>query len=157
MAITINHAENCTFIEKQIVEKQVVEKMYVQNQSIESQKPQSDSPAINMQDHPLWKYIVLNEKGQIIIECLTSLVKSRTHPKDQLAPIKAAMEYKPMLLSQDITIESINNEFGLQISQDTFNNWIKGYHNCKYDDSELEVFKENFDYQIMGKNVNSGL
>lgn len=106
---------------------------------------------------PFAKFVMISDKVDEILKCLHQLVGSQSTPKDQLAPIKAAIEYKPRLISDDVTVKDINDEFNLSISAGTFGNWIRGHHGTQYDDEDLKVYKEIFDNQIMHKNVNSGL
>lgn len=106
---------------------------------------------------PFVKFVMISDKVDEIVRCLHQLVGSQSTPKEQLAPIKAAIEYKPRLISDDVTVKDINDEFNLSISAGTFGNWIRGHHGTQYDDEDLKVYKEIFDDQIMHKNVNSGL
>lgn len=100
---------------------------------------------------PLDQYILLFSRKADILTCLHQLVKSQITPKDQLAPIKAAMEYKPKMLADTITVDVINQEFGLNISEDTFKNWIKGNRGYQYTQDEILSYHEIFDDQIMHK------
>ena len=106
---------------------------------------------------PFAKFVMISDKVDEILKCLHQLVGSQSTPKDQLTPIKAAIEYKPRLISDDVTVKDFNDEFNLSISAGTFGNWIRGHHGTQYDDEDLKVYKEIFDDQIMHKNVNSGL
>lgn len=106
-------------------------------------------------ESPLTQYVMLADKVDTIMVCLRRLVGSQSTPKEQLAPIKSAMEYSPRLLSNDITLDAINNEFGLNISDATFGNWIRGHRGYKYDENEFTVYWTIFDDQIMAKNVKS--
>lgn len=106
---------------------------------------------------PFAKFVMISDKVDEILKCLHQLVGSQSTPKEQLAPIKAAIEYKPRLISDDVTVQDINDEFKLSISAGTFGNWIRGHHGTAYDAEDLKVYKEIFDDQIMHKNVNSGL
>lgn len=109
-------------------------------------------------EHPISQYVQLADKAESIIQCLHQLVQGATRQaKKQLAPIKAAIDYSPRLISNDVTYEAIREEFGVAFSEDSFKNWIKGNRGNKYEEDELQPFWEIFDDQIMHKNVNSGL
>lgn len=122
----------------------------------QTEKEKEDSSDSQSQS-PFAKFVMISDKVDEILRCLHQLVGSQSTPKDQLAPIKAAIEYKPRLISDDVTVQDINDEFKLSISAGTFGNWIRGHHGTQYDDEYLTVYKELFDDQIMHKNVNSGL
>lgn len=119
---------------------------------------EAEGEIVDLQMHPLSQYVQLADKAESFIGCLRQLVNGATkQAKKQLAPIKAAIDYSPRLISNDVTYEVIKEEFGIAFSEESFKNWIKGNRGNKYEEDELQPFWEIFDDQIMHKNVNSGL
>lgn len=119
---------------------------------------EEEGESVDEQIHPLSQYVQLANKAESIIGCLRQLVNGATkQAKKQLAPIKAAIDYSPRLISNDVTYEAIKEEFGIAFSEESFKNWIKSNRGYQYDEEELQPFWEIFDDQIMHKNVNSGL
>lgn len=107
---------------------------------------------VDAQSHPIAQYIQLADRTSSIIQCLHQLVNGATpQAKNQLAPIKAAIDYSPRLISNDVTCEVIKEEFGIAFSEDSFKNWIKGNRGNKYEEDELQPFWDIFDDQIMHK------
>lgn len=99
-------------------------------------------------DSPFAKYICLYSITEIIINCLHRLIESQTEPKEQLAPLKAAMEYSPKLVMHNVPVSVFNEEFKLSIAETTYNNWIKGHHGFSYKEGELSAYKEIFQFEI---------
>lgn len=94
-------------------------------------------------DHPLAPYIRRGDKVDIILDWLHRAIMVQKSPKEQLAPIKAAMECRPQAVNRSLTFDVFNLEFGLTVSEGTWDNWINGHHGCKFDDSELNDYEED--------------
>lgn len=96
-------------------------------------------------EHPLTPYIRRGDKVTILLDWLHRAVDVQSQPKEQLAPIKAAMECRPQAISYTLPREVFNREFNLNISDDSWKDWIKSYHNKTYihdDVDELKMYKE---------------
>lgn len=94
-------------------------------------------------DHPLAPYIRRGDKVDIILDWLRRAIMVQSTPKEQLAPIKAAMECHPQAVNRSLTFDVFNQEFGLTVSESSWDNWIKGHHGTKYADSELNDYEED--------------
>lgn len=111
----------------------------------------------NLQASAFSQYIMLTKEVDIIIKCLHQLVDSQNSPKNQLAPIKAAIEYKPHLINSNLPLEVFNSEFNLDIAKSTYGNWIRGHHGSTYREDELKVYWDIFKHEITPQNVKSAL
>lgn len=111
----------------------------------------------NLQASAFSQYIMLTKEVDIIIKCLHQLVDSQNSPKNQLAPIKAAIEYNPHLINSNLPLAVFNSEFNLNIAKSTYGNWIRGHHGSKYREDELKVYWDIFKHEITPQIVKSAL
>lgn len=93
-----------------------------------------------MAEHPIASYVMDPSKIKEIVDWLHQNVKAGNKPKEQLAPIKAALDCKPKALNPNLTFEVVKQEFGLTMSQESYKNWINGNRGYDYDNSELEDY-----------------
>lgn len=89
---------------------------------------------------PMAEYIMREEKVVAVIDWLRRSIVGQPTPKAQLAPLKAAMECRPRAVNSTLPCGVFNKQFGLNVSEITYKNWILGYHQFKYDASELEDY-----------------
>lgn len=96
--------------------------------------------------HPMARFVMRPEKAEAVINEMRHLVSSQpaNSPKDVLAPLMAAMTCKPRAIMQHVTCEAFVKEFGVQVSEDSFKNWIKGYHDTRYEEGYLDDYEELF-------------
>lgn len=87
--------------------------------------------------HPLATYVMRVEKAEKIIEWMRHVIHAQTTVKDQLAPLKAALECEPKAIMFNVTVDAYNREFGLTISPAAFDDWIKGYHGKQYEEKDI--------------------
>jgi len=91
-------------------------------------------------EHPLSPFIRRSDKVDTILDWLHRAIMGQQQAKDQIAPIKAAMDCKPQAVNSTLPFDVFNSEFQLEVSEGTWNNWIKGHHKAKYADGELDCY-----------------
>lgn len=89
---------------------------------------------------PMAEYIMREDKVRAVTDWLRRSIVGQPTPKAQLAPLKAAMECRPRAVNSTLPCSVFNKQFGLNVSEVTYKNWILGYHQFKYDASELEDY-----------------
>lgn len=104
-------------------------------------------------EHPIANYIRRGDKVDVIIDWLHRAINGQQTPKEQIAPIKAAMECKPKAVNDTLPFDVFNQEFGLTISKDTWENWTRSYHSRIYTEDELKDYKDELQ-EIMNQNCN---
>lgn len=77
-----------------------------------------------MRAHPLAQYVYVSSRAQAVIGWLKQEVNTEAKAKEQLAPIRAAMDYP--VIRKDAPFEALKRELGLTVSEDSFKNWVKG-------------------------------
>lgn len=98
------------------------------------------SLSIDLEEHPLAPFIRKSDKVEAILDWLHRAIMGQQQAKDQIAPIKAAMDCKPQAVNSTLPFVVFNSEFHLEVTEGTWNNWIKGYHKAKYADGELDCY-----------------
>lgn len=86
---------------------------------------------------PMSQYVTRYDKINEVLTWLHTNIDNHSEPKDKLEFLKAAIECRPRAIQDSITVEVFNLEFKTKISADTFRNWIKGYHDSRYDESDF--------------------
>lgn len=74
--------------------------------------------------HPLAPYVYVATKAKAVISWLQNEVNTEAKAKEQLAPIRAAIDYS--VIRKDAPYETVKKELGLTVSEDSFKNWVKG-------------------------------
>lgn len=77
-----------------------------------------------MRAHPLAQYVYVSNRAKTVIGWLKQEVNTEAKAKEQLAPIRAAMDYP--VIRKDAPFEALKRELGLTVSEDSFKNWVKG-------------------------------
>lgn len=104
-------------------------------------------------EHPIAEYIRRGDKVEVIIDWLHRAIKGKTSPKEQIAPIKAAMNCKPQAVNETLPFDVFIQEFKLSMSKDTWENWTRGYHSCVYTENDLKDYIAELQ-AIMNQNCN---
>lgn len=92
--------------------------------------------------HPLVSYICRGDKVKEVLDWLHRHIIGQKTAKQQIAPIKAAMECKPKAVNDTLPVEVFNQEFGLTIAKDTWENWTRSYHSRVYTEGDLKDYKD---------------
>lgn len=91
-------------------------------------------------DHPLGKFIPNKAKVQRIVDWIgANMAGQRTH-KDLLLPLKAAMEVRPRAVASGVTREAFVEQYGEEVSEESWKKWIRGNRDTSYDAEELDSY-----------------
>ncbi len=74
--------------------------------------------------HPLASHVYLLNKAKDVISWLQNEVNTEARAKEQLAPIRAALDYP--VIRKETPYEVFKKELGLTVSEQSFKNWVKG-------------------------------
>ena len=75
-------------------------------------------------EHPLAAYVFQANKAKEVISWLKKEINTAVKAKEQLAPVRAAIDYP--LIKKEAPFEIVRNELGLTVSEDSYRNWVKG-------------------------------
>lgn len=90
--------------------------------------------------HPLAPYVYLGNKAKAVITWLKNEVNTEAKAREQLAPIRAAIDYS--VIRKDAQFETFKKELGLTVSEESFKNWVRGSRPKEfvYEDTELSGY-----------------
>lgn len=91
---------------------------------------------------PMSQYVTRYDKVNEVLSWLHTNIDNHSEPKDKLEFLKAAIECRPRAIQDSITVEVFNLEFNTNISMQTFRNWIKGYHESRYEEADFYDLKD---------------
>lgn len=91
-------------------------------------------------NHRFASYIKLESKAVKVRDWIREKIIGEQQKKMQILPVKAAMECKPQVISRDLPKDVYCEEFGLDISGATWDEWIKGYRNKRFNEEELSSY-----------------
>lgn len=111
---------------------------------------QSDHHYYDLSSHPLARYVMRPQKAEELIEWMRHVINALNTPKEQLALLKAALESNPRAILPTVTVEAFNAEFKLEISADTFRNWIRNARGMDFEEEDLSHYKAEIE-RIMNK------
>lgn len=89
-------------------------------------------------EHEIAKYIIADDDSQMlkVYDWLKKKLAGKNGAKEQILPIKAAVAAG--LLNENIGWDVCRKEYGINFSESTWKNWMKGQHGYRYDDSTLD-------------------